>query len=185
MTRGPNRNSDAPQSASWGSRDKPATTATSTESSAEHRRKLEALFSGGGGVTESSARSIGTPAPEREKVFSSPRKSTGRAPTEYRLRLERLRAAREVEEIRAAADAFLTHHQLPDEPDILYKLLQHPTEKVVREALGQISSLMMQGRVSSTVILESHLKALAERVQEPATRSYVDGVKAQVEKLKK
>ena len=184
MTRGPNRNSDAPQSSSWAARDKSATT-TSTESSAEHRRKLEALFSGGGGVNESTARSIGTPAPGREKVFSSPRKSTGRAPTEYRLRLERLRAAREVNEIKEAADAFLSHHQLPDEPDILYKLLQHPSEKVVREALGQISSLLMQGRVTSTVILDSHLKTLADRVQEPTTRSYVDGVRAQVDKLKK
>lgn len=185
MSRGPYRNSDAPQSAGWGGRSRQSTTATTTDSSAEHRRKLEALFPGSSPAPAPTARPLGVPAPEREKVFASPRKSTGRAPTEYRLRLERLRAAREVEEIREAADAFLSHHQLPDEPDVLYRLLQHPSEKVVREALGQISSLMMQGRITSTLILESHLRTLAENVKEPGTRSYVDGVRAQVDRLKK
>ncbi|MBI5511197.1 MAG: hypothetical protein HY903_20750 [Deltaproteobacteria bacterium] len=184
MTRGPNRNSDAPSSAAWGARNKSAATATTADSSAEHRRKLEALFGGGASAPAGNALAPAR-APEREKVFSSPRKSTGRAPSEYRLRLERLRAAREVEEIREAADAFLGHHQLPDDPDILYKLLQHPTEKVVREALGQISSLLIQGRVSNTVLLENYLGALTERVVEASTRSYVDGIRAQVAQLKK
>jgi len=96
-----------------------------------------------------------------------------------------LRAAREVNEVKEAADAFLAHHQLPDEPDVLYRVLQHPSEKVVREALGQISSLLMQGRITNSVILESHLGTLAERVTEPSTRSYVEGVRTQVARLKK
>jgi hypothetical protein len=123
-------------------------------------------------------------APAAERVFSSPRKSTGRAPSEFRLRLERLRAAREPEEIREAADNFLAQHQLPDEPDILYKLLQHPAEKVVREALGQLSSLLMQGRISATLLLAEHLKTLESRIQEDATRSYIEGIRAQLEASK-
>ena len=146
----------------------------SASSSAEHRRKLEAMFGGGG---SSAATSASAPT---ERVFASPRKSTGRAPSEFRLRLERLRAAREPEEIREAADAFLRHHQLPDEPDILYKLLQHPSEKVVREALGQLSSLLMQGRISGTLLLADHLNRLEGRVQEDATRSYIEGIRAQI-----
>ncbi len=184
VSRGPSRKDEAFQSGGWATRNKNTAAAGSSDSSAEHRRKLEALF-GGTPTAESTSPRAPTPSPEREKVFASPRKSTGRAPSEYRLRLERLRAAREVNEVKEAADAFLAHHQLPDEPDVLYRVLQHPSEKVVREALGQISSLLMQGRITNSVILESHLGTLAERVTEPSTRSYVEGVRTQVARLKK
>jgi hypothetical protein len=74
----------------------------------------------------------------------------GRTPSEYRLRLERLRIARNNDELRDATDTFLQHHQLPDDPDILTKVMQHPSEKVVREAMGQISALLMQGRMAAS-----------------------------------
>jgi len=152
------------------------------DASAEHRRKLEAMFNtpvGGGGQSEGQR-----PRPSEAKVFASPRKSVGRSPSEYRLRLERLRIAREVEQIRDATDTFLQFHQLPDDVDILYKVLQHPSEKVVREALGQISSLLSQGRISGGMLLEDRLNTLAERVSEEATRSYIAGVRGQLAQRK-
>ncbi|OGQ90369.1 MAG: hypothetical protein A2289_00355 [Deltaproteobacteria bacterium RIFOXYA12_FULL_58_15] len=100
------------------------------------------------------------------------------------MRLERLRGAREPGEIKEAADIFLTHHQLPDDADVLFKILQHPSEKVVREALGQLSSLLMQGRIVAKLLLEEHLNTLANRVEEDATRSYIDGIRAQLQSLK-
>jgi hypothetical protein len=118
------------------------------------------------------------------RQFSSPRKSMGRSPSEYRMRLERLRIAREVDEIKEAADAFLQHHQLPDDVDILYKVLLHPSEKVVREALGQIASLLMQGRADGGAVLEDRLTALDERITEDSTRSFVQGVRSQLERMK-
>ena len=148
-------------------------------SSSEHRRKLEALFSGGKSLPARSVRS----GPS-EQVFASPRKSVGRAPSEYRLRLERLRMAREVDEIKQAAEVFLSHHQLPDDPDILFKLLQHPEEKVVRESLGQLSSLLTQGRIAATLLLQDHLNTLSNRITEDATRSYIDGMRVQIARLK-
>ncbi len=154
---------------------------SSDDASAEHRRKLEALF-GNNGAPSSAASS---PRPRAEgKVFSSPRKSIGRTPSEYRLRLERLRIAREVEEIREATDSFLQFHQLPDDVDILYKVLQHPSEKVVREALGQISSLISQGRIRSSMILDDRLNSLDERTLEDSTRSYIEGVRGQLARVK-
>ncbi|MED5464466.1 MAG: hypothetical protein VX699_07420 [Myxococcota bacterium] len=160
----------------------------------EQLQRLEALFSSGAGTTSPSApttpqESRATmPAPMSaatpRKVFANPRKSIGRAPSEFRMRLERLRIARSPEEIKEAADHFLEHHQLPDDPDILLKVLQHPAEPVLREAMGQLSSLMMQGRWAATFILEDRLNELDSRVQEDATRSYIEGLRAQFQSLK-
>lgn len=157
------------------------TTTNGDDASAEHRRKLEALFSGGGAMPMERHPSGGG----GERVFSSPRKSLGRSPSEYRLRLERLRIAREPEEIKEAADAFLTHHQLPDDMEILLKVLQHPSERVLRDAMGQISSLIIQGRAGNTVILTDRLGEIANRDVEAATRSYIDGLRNQLATLKK
>ena len=150
--------------------------------SLEHRRKLEALFAGTATV-ESSSPARRTVEP---RVFANQRKSLGRSPSEYRLRLEKLRIAREPEEIEEAADAFLEHHQLPDDLDVLLKVLQHPSEKVVREAMGQISSLIIQNRVNTTLILSDRLSELAARAAlEDATRSYIDGLRGQLASMKK
>ena len=177
MNKGPrDRGRSAPPASAPTARSK--VFATSDDASAEHRRKLEALFSGKPGAE--------TPRPRQSEpqVFASPRRSVGRAPSEYRMRLERLRIAREVEEIREATDGFLQHHQLPDDVDVLYKVLQHPSEKVVREALGQISSLLTQGRINSYMLLQDRLNTLSDRATEDATRAYIDGVRTQIAKLK-
>lgn len=153
---------------------------SSSDEAREAKRKLEALFSGGNRPERSGA-SNGVPRRTPSgKVFSSPRRSTGRQPSDYRLRLERLRAAREPEQIREAADAFLAKHQLPDEADILFKVLQHPSEKVLRDALGQLSALLMQGRLNGTMLLADRLNELADRVQEEATHSYIKGLREQI-----
>jgi hypothetical protein len=166
------------------------------EASAEHRKKLEAMFGGGGQATEKPKLADGEagapfggvpsakPRVASERVFSSPRRSLGRSPSEYRLRLERLRMARDENEIREAADTFLQFHQLPDDPEILTKVMQHPSERVVREALGQISALLMQGRMAATVLIEERLRELESRCTEDATRSYVAGIQGQLQKMK-
>lgn len=124
------------------------------------------------------------PRVNSERVFASPRRSLGgRPPSERHVRLERLRIAREPEEIQKAADDFLSHHQLPDDLEILYKLLQHPTEKVLRETMGQISSLISQGRISSTLILMDRLGDIAGRAVEDSTKLYVEGLRDQVKKI--
>ncbi|MEZ4271418.1 MAG: hypothetical protein R3C68_08290 [Myxococcota bacterium] len=158
-----------------------------TDEASEARRKLEQLFSRGNHSEESppahrSPMRAARPAPSG-KVFSSPRKTPHRGFSEYRVRLERLRLAREPEEIQQATDAFLEHHQLPDDLDILYKVIQHPSEKIVREALGQFSSLMMQGRLTGTLLLKDRLKDLAARAQEDATRSYIEGIQGYLAKM--
>jgi len=162
----------------------------------EHLQRLEALFSAGAATsapviphqetTASAAIPMARPmrAPTPKKVFANPRKSIGRAPSEFRMRLERLRIARGPEEIKEAADQFLEHHQLPDDPDVLLKVLQHPAERVLREAMGQLSSLLMQGRWEATLILEDRLNELSTRVEENSTVSFVEGLRAQLQSLR-
>ena len=158
----------------------------SEDSSASHRRKLEALFQNQNPTPETTVdpASRNTENAREGKIFSSPRKSLGRSPSDFRLRLERLRIAREPEEIKEATDIFLQYHQLPDDIDILYKVMQHPTEKVVREALGQISSLLIQGRISGGMLLEDRLQQLSERAKEDATHAYIEGLRTQLAKMK-
>ena len=165
---------------------------TADEESAEHRRKLEALFNSGQApapTREVGDSDVGTPfgksRPAREKVYSSPRRSLGRSPSEYRMRLERVRNARDSGDLRDAVDAFMQHHQLPDDPEILLKVLQHPTEKIAREAMGQISALMMQGRMPANVLLEDRLREIEGLAIEDATLSYVRGLQAQLAAQKK
>jgi hypothetical protein len=174
------------------------TTSTTTNreitDAAEARRKLEELFSGNKGAAPASSPPAGSSGPSAApmsrpqasgKVFASPRKSLGRSPSEYRMRLERLRIAREPAEIQEAANAFLEHHQLPDDVDILYKVMLHPSEKIVREALGVMSSLLMQGRLNGTLLLEDRLKEISARAAEAATKSYVEGLRSQLAAIKK
>jgi hypothetical protein len=185
-----------PKDQGRGARHATSTTTTNRDvnEAAEARRKLEELF-GGNKNSGTSSPTSSSPTPSASapmsrpqpsgKVFASPRKSLGRSPSEYRLRLERLRISRELPEIEQAANAFLEHHQLPDDADILYKVMQHPNEKVVREALGQISSLLMQGRLNGTLLLEDRLKELANRATEDSTKSYIEGLRSQISATKK
>jgi hypothetical protein len=160
---------------------------SSSDEAREAKRKLEALF-GGPKAEPPPEPPVDQKPPIRRTstgpVFASPRRSTGRTPSDFRMRLERLRMAREPEEIRQAADQFLQRHQLPDEVDILFKVLLHPDERVIREALGQLSSLLMQGRLNGTMLLEDRLNELQSRVRDEATLSYIAGMRKQVEAIK-
>ena len=164
--------------------------ADGNENRADHLAKLEALFSGGGDAGAAPATKV-TPSPARKSismqppraVFANPRKSIGRAPSEYRLRMERLKIARSEEDIVKATDAFRKHHQLPDDPEVLLKVLQHTSESVLREAMGQVSSLIMQNRWHNIVLLRDRLENLQATVQESGSLSFVNGLLEQLEAI--
>ena len=140
------------------------------EGGADSRRRLDAMFPGAPPVRR------GPPRGGENRGMPSPR----------RMRLERLRLAREPQEIQEAADSFLRHHhnQLPDDVDILLKILLHPDQKVLREALGQLSSLIFQGRLRNVILLCSRLDELAARDDlDEATRSLMDGLRAQADRV--
>ena len=153
-----------------------------SDASAEHRRALEALFSGGGSGSLSSIPSV-TPM-DNQRVFASPRRQVGRKLSDYSMRLNRLRAAREPNDVRDAADAFFKEkHQLPDDMDILLKLLQHPSEKVLCNVMGQISFLLSKRRARVTIILVDRLKEIGSRAISKDTQDCLDGLHQQIKAL--
>lgn len=157
-----------------------------SDASAEHRRKLEALFSGGGSAPLSQAMPSVMPsaAPtENHRVFASPRRQVGRKPSEYSMRLERLRIAREPNDVREAADVFLKYHQLPDDMDILLKMLQHPAEKVLCNVIGQISFLLNKRRARATIILIDRLQEIGSRAISKDTQDCLNGLHAQIKAI--
>jgi hypothetical protein len=155
---------------------------TDDQTSAENRRKLEALFSSGGvaSLAQSAQAAAARQSSLRERSETRVRRTVGRPISPYKLRFETLRNAREPEEIERAADAFLKEHQYPGDMSILLKLLLHPAEKVQRGAMGEIHSLLVQGRVEHTLVLSDRLKDLAARDLEPDTRLFVEGLQHQI-----
>ncbi len=154
---------------------------TDDQTSAANRRKLEALFSSGS-VAALSQRSAAQPPrttpldAKRSVNGNGPRRTHGKTVSEFWLRRETLRNARDPAEIERAADIFLQHHQCPDDLELLLKLVLHPREKVQCEAMGQLSSLLLQKRMPNTFLLADKLSQLACRDLGEATRSCVEGL---------
>jgi hypothetical protein len=200
VNRGAKQNGRGASSAAMmGPRARTMTSSHGNDASAEHRRKLEALFSGGSAASSSAPAAPGLSAssmammgpssssssamPTERSVFASPRRQAGRRPSEYSLRLQAMRIAPDTQTFIVAADAFLAHHQLPDEMGLLIKVLQHTSERVLCNVMGQISFLLGQGRERPNIILSERLREIGERPITQATQSCLDGLRQQIEKL--
>lgn len=120
-------------------------------------RNLEALFSKGGAP--------GVAGPARPQAAGA---------MESRMRRERLRAATAVEEIAAAADSLLKHFEMPDEPDLLCKMLAHPDAGVGERALAQLGSLHQAGKLAVTLTMKDALAAFQPRCREPMARAVLE-----------
>ncbi|MEW5848261.1 MAG: hypothetical protein AB2A00_05575 [Myxococcota bacterium] len=116
--------------------------------------KLDALFKGGG------APSPAPPAPAR------PAPAMG-----SRMRMERLRGAHTPDEIVAAADALVKNHEMPDEAELLCKMLQHPDAAVGERALAQLGSQHKSGKLVVSGLVRDALEAFEPRCKEPLARA--------------
>lgn len=90
------------------------------------------------------------------------------------MRMERLRAATTEEEIAASCDALLKHFEMPDEPDMLCKMLSHPDAGVGERALAQLGSMHQAGRLKLTLSQKESLTAFAPRCVEPLAKSLLE-----------
>ncbi len=157
------------------------------DASAEQMRKLEALF-GGSPKSGSSNGALSGPMPSSmtqssPRAFASPRRQEGRELSKYTIRRRTLESARDPDAVRKAATEFLEHHALPDDMDILLKLLQHESEKVLCDVMGLISLQLHRRRARATIILVDRLKEIGSRNISEATQSCLDGLHQQIKAL--
>jgi hypothetical protein len=113
--------------------------------------RLNALFGGGGA-------SIAAPRHPNAPGVSS---------MDSRMRMERLRGARSLEEIEASADALLKHFQMPDEAELLCKMLAHRDAGVGERALAELGALHAKGKLQRTMTVRDALEGFMPRCREP------------------
>lgn len=152
------------------------------DASAEQMRKLEALFGGSSSGSSMSHTPMAMPS-SSPRTFASPRRQEGRELSKYTIRRRTLENAREPEAVRKAATDFLQHHALPDDMDILLKLLQHDSEQVLCDVMGLISLQLHKRRARATIILIDRLQEIASRNISKATQSCLDGLNQQIKAL--
>jgi hypothetical protein len=119
--------------------------------------RLNALFGGGGGVA----------APP-----SHPN-APGVSSMDSRMRMERLRGARSLEEIEASCDALLKHFQMPDEQELLCKMLQHRDAGVGERALAELGGQHAKGKLQRTMMMRDALEAFQPRCREPNAQALI------------
>ena len=119
--------------------------------------RLNALFGG-----------PGAPAPgPRVSAVSS-------GAMESRMRMERLKGARSQQEITDSVNALLAHHHLPDDPEMLCKMLIHPDAGVGEKVLSELGALQGRGRLQVTSTMKDQLQAFAPRCREPLAKSLLE-----------
>ena len=84
-----------------------------------------------------------------------------------RMRMERLRGSRSLDELEASCDALLKHFQMPDEPELLCKMLQHRDAGVGERALAELGALHAKGKLQRTMTVRDALEGFAPRCREP------------------
>lgn len=84
-----------------------------------------------------------------------------------RMRLETLRMASSPQDVAAASDVLLAHHEWPDEPNLLCKMLVHPDAGVGERALAELAALHAKGKLALTGTMRDALVAFQPRCREP------------------
>ena len=83
------------------------------------------------------------------------------------MRMERLRGAKSVEEIEASCDALLKHFQMPEEAELLCRMLKHRDAGVGERALAELGALHAKGKLQRTMTVRDALEEFAPRCREP------------------
>ena len=101
-------------------------------------------------------------------------------------RMSEATANDDADAFRQAVDPFLSEHELPDDPEVLRRMLYHPDNKVLCRVMGHISGLLLQRRMGGTPVLLSTLSDLGRRHDlHVDTKSCLDGLRQQIERINK
>jgi hypothetical protein len=118
----------------------------------KYKTNLDRLFSGG------------APLPEhlREKLGEGEQAATDEA--------KKLAAIEDTKIFTAAAREFLKVHPLPDDPRLLDRLLGHPDEGIIEQALTRLETLHSAGALKAPPALRQRLASVEIETGDPAIR---------------
>ncbi len=131
----------------------------SSRSDAAYKRDLENLFKSGGDV------------PDRFKgMMERLEPEEGSEEAEWKAAVDALRSTEGFREFVAAVAEFRTAgHALPDDEDLLIRLLDHPDERVVRDVLAHYKDLHRRRGLDRSGPLKSRLKTIETMSEDPRT----------------
>jgi hypothetical protein len=121
----------------------------------KYKTNLERLFSGGGAAL-----------PEHLREKADP---TGEA-TDRSEESKKLYAIEDVKAFYAAAAEFLEKNDLPDDPRLLDRLLTHPDEEIVEQALARLEHLHKAGTLKVPPALTQRLATVEIDSGDPKIR---------------
>ena len=137
--------------------------------SSKYKRKLDKLFESGGQVPD-----------EFEGMMETLEPEEGTPEAEYKEAVDALRDAEE-EGFRAfvtAVNEFREEgHQMPDDEELLIRMLDHPDERVARDVLEHYLDLAERRELQRTGPLKNRLSTIETMSDHPETRKLVDQVK--------
>jgi hypothetical protein len=146
-------------------------------SSSKHRAALEALF-----APKQAPAPVEPLPPERpsKKMVTVPSREDPRGP-ERQKRIAKLLAAEGRAEVTHAANRFLSAgFELPDEQEVLLKLLEHADDGCVRSALEALGRLLDREAPQRRAILEARLRRLEDDADDTGIRSLAGALRKRI-----
>jgi hypothetical protein len=142
-------------------------------SDAKYKGDLEKLFSGGGNVPdrfkdmmEDLEPEEGTPEAERKAAIDALRKAEQESFREF---------------VKAASEFQQSGMKMPDDENLLVRMLDHPDERVVRAVLEHYMDLSERRELQRTGPLKSRLSTVETMTDDPRTLKLVESVRGVIE----
>lgn len=124
-----------------------------------YRAQLDRIFAGGGLPEE-----VMRQAPGLEKIEKTDRQK----------RIDALLAATTPTEIGQAVDELLAHDPMPEDTELLVKILAHPKGKHAEAALETLIEVLDRGRPTNAGLLKSRIQTLKVMFDEPEIERLAD-----------
>lgn len=135
-------------------------------SSSKYKKELDKLFKSGGNV------------PDRFKeMMKGLEPEEGTPEAEYREAVDKLRKADGFREFATAVMEFRKEGRpMPDDEDLLIRMLDHPDERVVRDALEHVADLARRQSFDRVTPLKNRLSTIKTMSDDPRTRKAIAAV---------
>lgn len=139
----------------------------SRDESAAHRAALEALFA----PKASAPATPPPPAPRSSKIVSLPTRAADPQKALREKLLTKLLAAEGSLAVGRAANAYASAgFAFPHDQDVCVKLLDHPDEERVRDAMRTLAQILAASTPKRRAVLEARLRRLEDDAEDVGTR---------------